>query len=243
MSGNIFTGAGYLARGFRLLLHPALRRFVLIPILVNLLLFVALTAVLIQQFGYLLNLMMVYLPSWLEFLAWIILGLLALFVVLIYGYSFSLITNIIAAPFYGFLAERAEELVTGTKLDGETLLQMIPRTILRELRKVWYFIWRGLLVLLLAFIPVIGPFIAALWAAWSMSIQYSDYAADNHQWPFRELRRSLRSRAQSSMGFGALVMLGTMVPLLNILVIPAAVIGGTLLWLEELEGQRIAGPD
>lgn len=239
MSGNIFAGAGYLLRGFRLLLNPSLRRFILIPILVNLLLFIVLTALLVQQFGYLLNLMMVYLPSWLEFLAWILLCLVALFVVLVYGYSFSLVTNVIAAPFYGFLAERTEELVTGKKPEGETLLQMIPRTMLRELRKIWYFVWRGLLVFLLALIPVLGPLIVVLWAAWSMSIQYSDYAADNHQWPFRKLRQSLGSCGQSSIGFGALVMLGTMVPLLNILVIPAAVIGGTLLWLEELEGLRL----
>lgn len=237
MSGSIIAGATYLTRGFRLLLHPALRRFVLVPIFVNLLLFIILTTLLIQQFAQLLDFMMIYLPSWLGFLAWIILALLALFVVLVYGYSFSLITNVIAAPFYGFLAERAEELVTGKRLEGETLLEMIPRTMLRELRKVWYFLWRGLVVLLLAFIPLVGPLIAAFWAAWSMSIQYSDYAADNHQRPFHGLRRSLRRRAQSSMGFGVLVMLGMMVPLLNILVIPAAVIGGTLFWLEELQDQ------
>lgn len=241
MSGSIFTGASYLAQGFRLLLHPSLRKFVLVPILVNLLLFIGLTILLIQQFDSLLAMMMAFLPSWLSFLAWILVSLLVLFVMLAYGYTFSLITNIIAAPFYGFLAEKAEELHTGKPLDGETLLQMIPRTILRELRKAWYFIWRGLFVLLLSLVPLVGPLIAAFWAAWSMSIQYSDYAADNHQWPFRNLRRALAARLPSSLGFGAVVMLGMMVPLLNIVVIPAAVIGGTLLWLRELEGQQAAG--
>src|SRR5690606_27580320 len=230
MSGSIFSGAAYLAQGLKLLLHPALRKFVLVPILVNILLFVVLTTLLIQQFNYLLDAMMLYLPAWMDFLAWVVIVVLALFVVLVYGYSFSVITNVNAAPFYGFLAERVDEMVTGRKLEGETLLQMIARTLGRELRRVWYFLWRSLLILLLSFIPLIGPLLAALWAAWSMSIQYSDYAADNHQWPFRTLRRSLMRRAQSSLGFGAVVMLGMMVPLLNILVIPAAVIGGTLLW-------------
>lgn len=238
MSGSIFSGAAYLAQGLKLLHHPALRKFVLVPILVNILLFVVLTTLLIQQFNYLLDAMMLYLPAWMDFLAWVVIVVLALFVVLVYGYSFSVITNVIAAPFYGFLAERVDEMVTGRKLEGETLLQMIPRTLGRELRKVWYFLWRSLLILLLSFIPLIGPLLAALWAAWSMSIQYSDYAADNHQWPFRTLRRSLMRRAQSSLGFGAVVMLGMMVPLLNILVIPAAVIGGTLLWVRELESSR-----
>lgn len=238
MSGSVFSGAAYLGQGLKLLFHPALRKFVLVPILVNILLFVVLTTLLVQQFDSLLNAMMVYLPSWMDFLAWVVIAVLALFVVLVYGYSFSMITNVIAAPFYGFLAERVEEMVTDRTLDGETLLQMIPRTIGRELLKVWYFLWRSLLIVLLSFIPLLGPLLAALWAAWSMSIQYSDYAADNHQWPFRSLRRSLMLRPQPSFGFGAVVMLGMMVPLLNILVIPAAVIGGTLLWVRELESAQ-----
>lgn len=232
--GNFFRGAGYLAEGIRLLTHPRLRLFVLVPVLVNAVLFVILTTALVQQFTALLNWFMEWLPNWLDFMAWVLGVLVALFVVLVYGYSFSMITNVIAAPFYGFLAEKAEELTTGQTLDGESLLQMIPRTVLRELRKLWYFLWRSLFFLILSLVPLVGPLIAAIWGAWSMSIQYSDYAADNHQTAFVRLRQLLATRLYSALGFGAVVMLGMMVPVLNIFIMPAAVIGGTLFWIREM---------
>jgi len=234
--GNFFNGAGYLFEGLKLLLHPKLRLFVLVPVLINALIFIVITTTLVQQFSNILELFMEWLPNWLDFLAWVLGVLLALFVVLIYGYSFSIITNVIAAPFYGFLAEKAEALISGEAPEGEPLLQMIPRTIFRELRKLWYLVWRSLFFLILSLVPLIGPVLAAIWAAWSMSIQYSDYAADNHQTPFGQLRSLLGTRLYSALGFGAVVMLGMMVPVVNIIVMPAAVIGGTLFWLRELRG-------
>ncbi|MEX1032668.1 MAG: sulfate transporter CysZ [Cellvibrionaceae bacterium] len=233
--GNFLNGAGYLIEGFKLLNHPKLRLFVLVPILVNTLLFIALTTVLVQQFTDMLDWLMEWLPAWADFMAWVVGVVLALFVVLIYGYSFSMITNVLAAPFYGVLAEKAEELASGRLLEGESLLHMIPRTVVREIRKLWYFLWRSLIILILSFVPLIGPLVAAIWAAWSMSVQYSDYAADNHMTPFTRLRALLGTRLWSALGFGATVMLGMMVPVLNIFIMPAAVVGGTLFWLRELK--------
>ncbi len=39
MKGNIAHGAGYLTRGARMLSHPKLRLFVIIPLMVNILIF------------------------------------------------------------------------------------------------------------------------------------------------------------------------------------------------------------
>lgn len=234
--GNFLNGASYLMEGLKLLNHPKLRLFVLVPILVNTMLFIVVTIAMIQQFTSMLDWFMEWLPAWLDFMAWVIGFLLALLVALVYGYSFSMITNVLAAPFYGFLAEKTEELAGGRLLEQESLLHMIPRTVLRELRKLWYFVWRSVFILLLSLIPLVGPLIAVVWGAWSMSIQYGDYAADNHQTPFIRLRFKLGSKLWSALGFGGAVMLGLMVPVLNIFVMPAAVIGGTLFWLRELEG-------
>lgn len=238
--GNLLHGAGYLIEGFRLLSHPRLRLFVVVPVLVNFVLFMVITSLLIQQFTALLNYLMEWLPGFLDFLAWVVGIILALMILLVYGYGFSMITNVIAAPFYGILAEKAEEIIIGRPLDGEPLLQMIPRTLLRELRKVWYFLWRSLIIFMLTFIPLIGAAIGVLWGAWSMAIQYGDYAADNHQTDFHRFRTLLSARLWSSLGFGGIVILGLMVPVLNILVMPAAVVGGTLFWVEELRGVKVS---
>ncbi len=236
------TGVNYFSRGAQLILRPELRWFVVVPILINLVLFVVATAILIQQFGIAMDWLLGTLPEWLEFLAWILWVLFAAVILLVYGYSFSLVTNLLAAPFYGILAEKAEILISGSGPPDESLASMIPRTLGRELVKLWYFVWRGLLLallmLVLSFIPLLNivvPVIGFIWGAWSMAIQYTDYAADNNQLSFRETRRRLAASKYSSLSLGGLVMVGTMLPLANIFVMPIAVVAGTAFWVDELK--------
>lgn len=244
MTNSPINGMTYLTRGAQLIITPQLRWFVLVPLLINLVLFVAATSLLIQQFGVAMNWMLGSLPGWLDFLTWILWVIFAGLVLIVYGYSFSMITNIIAAPFYGILAEKTEILVSGKGPAPESLGHMIPRTLGREMVKLWYFILRGLALLILmfalSFIPLINvivPAIGFLWGAWSMAIQYVDYPADNNQLTFKDTRNRLWSRKYSSFSLGGLVMLGTMIPLVNIFVMPIAVVGGTLFWIDELEKQ------
>lgn len=189
--------------------------------------------------------------SWLDgiksTIAWIISVLSAFIAIILYGYSFSVITNIIAAPFYGVLAERVEEHLTGDAPPSESIVSMIIRTVGRELVKLWYFISRGFLVFIaafiLGFIPLAQffvPILLFLWAAWSMAIQYSDYCADNNQIQFTQFREGLAEKRFSAWGFGSLVFIGSTIPLLNIFVLPAAVAGGTILWVKEQPTSRLA---
>jgi Uncharacterized protein involved in cysteine biosynthesis len=246
---NLASGARYFVRGLSLILHPRLRWFVLVPIAINCLLFVALTTVLLQYFDQLGN-WQLPLPEIFQFLEktlkWVAWFLIVVVVLITYGYSFNIITTIFAAPFYGLLSQKTEELVTGIPVEDEPLLKMVVRTILRELQKLLYFVTRGIFIFLVMlllgltfilniFVPVVGT----LWSAWSMAIQYVDYAADNHQTDFVMLRKMLRKRRYSSVGFGGTVMLCSMVPLLNIIAMPAAVIGGTLFWVNEIKGLKV----
>jgi CysZ protein len=242
MVNSPINAMSYLNRGARLIFTPQLRWFVLIPVLINLVLFVAITYLLVLQFGAAMDWLLGTLPSWLDFLAWILWVVFAALVLVIYGYSFSLITHIIAAPFYGFLAEKTEILVRGQGPAPESFAHMIPRTLGREMVKLWYFTLRGvgllILMLALSFVPLVNvmvPVIGFLWGAWCMAIQYVDYPADNNQLTFAETRQRLWKRKLSSFSLGGLVMLGSMIPLVNIFIMPIAVTAGTLFWLEELE--------
>jgi CysZ protein len=58
---------------------------------------------------------------------------------------------------------------------------------------------------------------------------------DNHRLSFSEARRRVASQRGTSFSFGALVMLGTMIPIVNLIIMPAAVCGGTLMWVERLK--------
>src|SRR5690606_29428813 len=128
----------------------------------NILVFILLTFWLVHLYGDLLDQLVTWLPDWLAFLAWILWIVFVLLLLVVYGYSFNLITNLIAAPFYDILAEKVATHITGNAPSEEPLGKLIVRTLGRELLKLWYFVSRGLLVLMLIvvvfFIPVIGGF-------------------------------------------------------------------------------------
>lgn len=238
MRGSVTRGAKYLSRGARLLGHPSLRLFVIVPLLVNIVIFGSLLTV---GFSYISNLMdslLANIPTWLDFIQWILWPLIAVTVCLISGYLFTTVALIIASPFNALLAEKAEELVTGRPVDsleglGAAVLA-VPASIFREIAKLLYYIPMALLVLLLSFIPGVGAVAWLLLGAWMMSIQFVDYPMDNHQLSFADVKAAVRSRRLTSMGFGGFVALCTGIPIINFFVVPAAVVGATLLWCEEL---------
>jgi len=241
LKGNLAQGARYLTRGARMLSHPSLRLFVIIPLLVNILIFGTLIGVSFTYISGLMDSLLASVPGWLDFIGWILWPLIGITLSLITGYLFTAVALIIASPFNALLAEKAEELVTGQPVDaleglGAALLAL-PRGILREIAKLLYYVPMAAFVLLLSFIPGINAVAPVLWfllGAWMMSIQFVDYPMDNHQLSFADVKEAVRARRLSSMGFGGLVALCASIPIVNFFVVPAAVVGATLLWCEEL---------
>ncbi|MDQ2694023.1 MAG: sulfate transporter CysZ, partial [Pseudomonadota bacterium] len=188
-------------------------------------------------------------PSWLAWLAWLLDWLLtlvswllwplfAITILIITFYTFTLVANLIAAPFNGILAERVEDLALPgrTRPPGRPLWQEAVIAPLAELRKLGYFLLRALPLLVLFLIPVLNvaaPFLWAAFGAWMLALQYVDYPMGNHGVAFRDQRQIMAQRRLLALGFGAGVLLMTLVPVLNFLSMPTAVIGATLLWVKE----------
>jgi len=235
------SGPQYLKRGFSLLREPGIRLFVILPILVNVLIFGTLSYLTLDKLGQWIGQVMAWLPQWLSFLEWLLWPLAVILVLVIVMYVFSTVANLIAAPFNGLLSEKVEEMLTGEEVAGrETILQAIasfPRSIGRECHKLLYYLGFAIITLIASF--VISPLSPLLWFAmnaWMMAIEYLDYPMDNRGMAFSESRRRTGSQRATSFSFGALVMVGTMIPLLNLIIMPAAVCGGTLMWVERLKG-------
>ena len=247
-------GAPYFWRGLGLLRKPGIRAFVIVPLAINLLLFALTTALLVDRLGTLFDWTQGQVGDW---FAWLI-GLLWLVVaalwLLIYGYSFALISNLIASPFYGLLAERVEQHLRGETraepLTAAALLALTRRTLARELHKIAYFLPRLLgvvaLSLVLSLIPGLGllaPVLYFAWGAWSLALQNVDFAADNNGTTFPVMRRHCAGQRGLTLSFGALTMATFSVPLLNLVAVPAAVAGATALWVERLDkGESRSAP-
>lgn len=241
MKGNPIQGAGYLLRGFKMLPDSEIRPFVLVPLLTNIVLFVAAIWMLFSNFGSWVDyLISAFLPDWewLQVLHYILWPLMALLVVVFVYYGFSIVANLIAAPFNGFLSEKVEKRLRGDVIQDEgwqAVLALVPRAIGRELAKLAYYLPRLLFLLVLSFIPVINiisPLLWLLFGAWMMAIQYCDYPMDNNKVSFKNMKTLLKADRLTSIGFGGFIQLGMMVPLLNLILMPAAVVGATIYWVE-----------
>ncbi len=233
----------YLFRGLRLLGAPGVRRFVWIPVIINVTVFgtlgwwadgvidgwIASIPLLSAEDAF-------FLLRWLRVvLEWLV--AIVLFIALAWAYT--LVANILAAPFNGLLAERVESHLTGRPPPPGgsfvELVRAVPRTLMSEASKILYLLAWAIPLLLLPFIPVVNvaaPVIAGLFAAWVFALEYLDYPMGNRGANFGAVRRAAGERRTTSLAFGGTVALASTVPLLNLVVMPAAVAGATALYLD-----------
>ncbi|MDP0560806.1 MAG: sulfate transporter CysZ [Candidatus Endonucleobacter sp. (ex Gigantidas childressi)] len=234
------SGAFFFIAGFKMMFNPALRWFVFAPLLINVFVLSAIVYWTLQKFSGLMAILVGWLPEWMSFSEYLLWPLFLLGVIVSVFFLFTVIGNLIASPFNAILAEKVQ------RMEGFTLpdvalkdwLVILPKNIGRELRKIQYYLPKILLLLFLSFIPVINlisPFIWFLFNGWMMAIQYCDYAADNRGLLFTDMMRRLNNNTSVAWSFGATVNVMMLIPFVNLLIIPAAVIGSTLLWERRIE--------
>jgi len=230
----------YLLKGFSLLTHKGLKRFVFIPLCINVILFCFLFALAHHYFSELLQGLNHITPHWLHWLNWLLWPIFFITFSIISLYSFTLIANIISAPFNSFLAEKVELITSGQKTNTtESIwsdIKDIPRSLSREFLKIRYFLPRLALLLILFIVPganIIAPAAWFIFGCWMMAMQYIDYPMDNHHIPLKEVYDRMRRRPFDYLLFGASVTIALMIPIVNLFVMPAAVIGATLMWQDQ----------
>ncbi len=228
----------YLLEGFKLISKPGIKRFVVIPLIINMVLFAALFFLARHYVGELNFWIENHLPHWLLWLGHILWLIFFISFALVMVYTFSILANLVAAPFNGLLAEKVEWYLTGNELDNKTWLQFLkdtPAIIGRQLSLIAYYLPRACLLIILFFIPVIQLVAGVLWFlfnAWYMTLQYVDYPTDNHRIPLNTVREWLLQKKGLSLSFGASVLVVSMIPILNFFVVPAAVAGATKFYLD-----------
>jgi len=244
------TGIGLLGRGFRLVLGNGglLVRGALPALVTSVVLFGALVG-LALGIGDLVTWATPFADEWGE--TWrgvfrtalgagVVIGAVALMMVL-----FSALTLIIGGPFYESIAEEVED----RELGGVPQAQRIGWG-----RSAWIGLRDGLrlagLAILFAvalfvagFIPVVGqtvvPVVAVFVGAWLLAVEMTAIPFVRRGRSLRERRRALGRRRAMVLGFAVPVYLLCLVPLLALVVFPAAMAGGTLLAARLTDGQDL----
>ncbi|OCH72299.1 sulfate transporter CysZ, partial [Vibrio breoganii] len=182
------------------------------------------------------------LPEFLDWLRYLLWPLLAITILATFSYFFSTLANFIAAPFNGLLAEKVEQKLSPEGMIDQSvadLIKDVPRILGREWRKLVYLMPKALGLFLLLLIPAFGqtiaPFVWFIFTSWMLAIQYCDYPFDNHKVDFNSMRLALKQKQGKSYGYGSMVALFTSIPLLNLVIMPVAVCGATLMWVTEFK--------
>lgn len=240
MIADITTGTRALARSFSLLNQPGIRMYVIVPFLINLLLFGALIWYGYGQFQIFIGWLMSFVPGFLGFIESILWLIFVVLAALIVFFVFTPVANIVAAPFNALMSEKIEAHLTGRPPASDiSFTQMALDAIGSQLRKLVYIMLWSVGLLLVSFIPVVNLISPVLWivfGSWLLSLEYFDYPMGNHDLVFAEQKRSLARRRGLSLGFGGGIMIMTSVPIVNFFAMPVGVAGATLLWVEQFQG-------
>ncbi len=233
---------GCLLKGFRFLAKARLRKFLLIPIFINLLLY---SLALGLAFFYMDDLIGYLLPDWIESISWlswlsILLGwLLFICILMVSFFTFTILANIIASPFYDKLSARTLELL----IENETpegkkpkMPKKLPegtwgQNLQGEWLRIRYLLLWTISLLIFSVIPVVNLIAPILWAffgAWGMALEYLAYPLDNRGLLFPEQKKLVQSVRFGALTFGGISLIGLTIPFLNILISPVAVIGATI---------------
>ncbi len=238
-----FTGAACLLRGLNLLRSPDLRLFLWVPLLINLTLYSFGFWLGMHYFSSVLNWLI---PAWLDWLRWLLWPLFALLLTVFAFFTFTLVANLIASPFYGPLAAKVLEKM-GVEFNGEKegrIGSAMLADLASELRRLRYFAFRALPLLVASAIPGVNFIAGLLWlvfGAWSLSLQFMAYPLETQGMRFPQQREMAKAYRMETLGFGIAVLLGLSIPVLNILIPPAAVIGASLYIAERSKPSRFDG--
>jgi uncharacterized protein involved in cysteine biosynthesis len=142
---------------------------------------------------------------------------------------------LLSAPVLEQLSRRVDALVRGEAIDRSRGLKW---ELAQAFRGTLYFLAAAPGVFLLSLLPLFGPPLAFLWGAHALAFQQTDAALARRGFDFAARRAWHRYWKLESLGFGMAGLVTLLVPLANLLVVPALAVGGTLLVLE-LEDQLI----
>jgi CysZ protein len=240
VSGALYPlyAAGVLARA------PRLWRYVLIPLLVNLLVGVTLYAGLLFAGLSAIDALVAGLPAWAGVLAALLRALLIVGLLIVTGFVLVRFGVVLGSPWYTQLSAELELLRGGQPLPERGAgLSMAVRDLSRalafELRKLLLVAMIGALLLLLNLIPVAGQLLAtAGWIALGATItclDFFDYPLERRLLSFRAKLRILQHSLPASAGFGLACLALVSIPFVNLLSIPLCVAAGTLFFCDRID--------
>jgi len=235
----LFRGLGYLVT------HSKLWPYAALPLIINLVIVSGLGILALVLFPEARSLLWTKPLAWYLLILWYCMNfILVALTIFILFLAFIILSGIIAGPFNGKLARYTRETLTGRKLDpaGGFYVDVLI-TLVNEIKKFVYFTGLQIAILFLNLIPVVGNVAYVILGGYLtfnfLAYAFLEYSIESESWviSMKQRRTYIRSRRWAVLGFGAASSLIFLLPFINILLAPVAVVGGAMLY-EKYGGQE-----
>lgn len=236
---NFLLGSRTLAAGFGMIMRsPKLLVLGALPALISTALLLSALGTLLYFSGDLVTWMTPFAAGWSEFFRQglrVVLGVaLVGGAALLGSVSFIAVTLLIGGPFYEHIAGKTEQqLGLETGGDGSGWVREFGRGVRDSVRLVLITLVGAVVLFFLGFVPILGqtviPVLAVLFGAWVVSLEMVGLVFQRRGMSLGDRHRTLRDNRACTVGFGLPTYLLCLVPVAQLVVIPSAVVGGTML--------------
>lgn len=221
--------------------HKVLIKYSIAPMLINLFIY---GSIFILTYSWLMGSLEKWLGIdnteagfWLRFLhtALLIVGfLLTLFVCYL---LFTILGNIVTAPFNEEISQRVEEIVTGRKEHEMGFWEDAYISIKGEVQKLLFYFSILFFIFLLNLVPVIGSVVSTvlgfIFSCFYNALDFLDYPMTRKKMRFRDKLKITRKGKLVTYGFGVTAFLMMFLPVVNVFMKPILVAAGTSLFYEK----------
>ena len=219
--------------------HPRLWTLALIPIVINTIVFTIFFWVTLKYFSGWLDTLLPQSQEWYWIvLTYLLMVLVSIVLLLAIVFTFTVTANILASPFNDSLSVQTELMTRGgadVPFSIKLALKEAGRTIKEEVKKAVFYLLVVALLLLLNLLPLVGSVVYSilfsLFTIFWLGLSFLDYALARKGYRLGDKLKYVRRNARPVFGYGLGVFVGLFIPVFNLVFIPMAVVGGTLLYV------------
>lgn len=212
---------------------PKLFKYIIIPIILNIIIYLGFIVVSYYTFGNLLNYFLFNPSSFWQYILYYILalviGMSLLFIILI---SFTFVLNILAAPFNELLCMKILDLFDH-KFEHQkiSILKETQRIIIVEIKKIIFLGILAIISFFINFLPVLSP-LSFLISSFILAYYYIDYALELNKYSFKNRLIFIFKNLFSIITFGISIGIIMFIPFINLLSLPICISGASILFIK-----------
>lgn len=228
------VGLSVFAEGAGIFLRfPSLMIYGLISMLLTIICFVAMVFVAIYSTEYCIDTVSSWLEldTWSTILRWLTYAGFTVGFFFFIFFTFVTFSSIISIPFMDMLSAGIERRLSPHDEDASFWFG-IKKGIASSTVMMFKMLLIMIVSLPLLLIPMVGTVVYFLINAWYAGFGYLDFPMGRRGWTYKEKCEFMKHAKKSQLMFGSVIYGMTMIPILNLVIIPWATAAGTLLFLK-----------